>query len=209
MTNPDQNNEILDQAALYALGALEGEELQAFEKLVEEGCSVCRTVKGFQEVAEQLSMAAKPVQPRLDLKAKLFDRVKSDEEPFSSKTAAPPEPSEAQHLGLTFVSGGKEGWKDVAPGLRLKPLHFDQAQGRMTALARMAAGCNYEAHRHDKPEELFVLEGTCFCAGRLLYPGDYHRAEADTIHYETSTTDGCLMLVIFSPNNEKLDPVPA
>jgi anti-sigma factor ChrR (cupin superfamily) len=208
MKHPIPNNEILEQAALYALGALEGEELQAFEQRVAEGCSVCRAAEGFQGVAEQLAAAAKPVQPRADLRAKLFERIKNESGPSSLKTGAMPQQLETPPTGLTFVGAGSEGWQDVGPGLKLKTLFFDEAQGRMTALARMAAGCNYEAHRHDKPEELYVLEGTCYCGGRLLYPGDYHRAAANTIHYETSTPDGCLILLIFSPNNEMLAPVP-
>ena len=209
MTHPTPNDEILDQSALYALGALEGEELLAFEKRVGEGCSVCRAVEGFQEVAEQLATAVKPVKPRAELRTKLFARITHEAEPSSSKAATTSQPAEAPPTGLTFISAGAEGWQEAAPGLRLKTLFFDQSQGRITALARMDAGCNYPIHRHDKPEELYVLEGTCYCGGRLLYPGDYHRAEADTIHEETSTTDGCLMLLIFSPNNEMLDPVSA
>ncbi len=209
MKYPEPSKEILDQAALYALGALEGEDLQAFEQRVVEGCSVCRAVESFQDVAEQLATVAKPVQPPADLRAKLLERVKNEAAPSTSKTETTSQPSEAPPTGLTFISAGSEGWQEVSPGLKLKTLFFDQAQGRMTALARMAPGCNYDAHRHDKPEELFVLEGTCYCGGRLLHPGDYHRAEVDTIHNETSTADGCLMLLIFSPNNEMLDPVPA
>jgi hypothetical protein len=51
-------------------------------------------------------------------------------------------------------------------------------------------------------EELFVLEGGCVCEGQALFPGDYHRSEADSLHRETSTDDGCLLLITFSPRNE-------
>ena len=77
----------------------------------------------------------------------------------------------------------------------------------MTALARMAPNTHYAAHRHATPEEFYILEGACNVDGQLLYPGDYHRAETGSIHYDTSTQDGCLMLIIFSPNNEMLDRV--
>lgn len=209
MKENNPKDEILDQAALYALGALEGEERQAFEKRVAEGGEVFRAVEDFQEVAELLSTVAKPIKPRADLRGKLLERAKSEAALSTSKKATTSQPSKALSPGLTFISAGSDGWREVSPGIKLKPLFFDQAQGRMTALARMDAGCNHPIHRHDKPEELYVLEGTCYCGGRVLYPGDYHRAEADTIHEETSTIDGCLMLVIFSPTNEMLDPVQA
>ncbi len=193
MSQQEPNEEALSQAALYALGALEGEELQLFEKRIAEDPSIRLAVEGFQEAAGQLGAGVNLAAPRAELRTKLFERIKQQ--------------AESVPTGLTFVLSGDEGWQDVAPGLRLKPLFFDQTQGRMTAIARMDAGCNYAAHRHDKPEELYVLEGTCFVGDCLLQPGDYHRAEANTIHYETSTTDGCLMIVIFSPTNEMLDPV--
>ena len=69
----------------------------------------------------------------------------------------------------------------------------------------MTAGCRYAPHRHLEPEELYVLEGTCVCGGRLLRAGDYRRAEAGTSDVtDTYTDDGCLMLVIFSPHNQML-----
>jgi len=209
MNHPQPNDDILEQAALYALGALEGEERQQFEAVVSEGCATCRAVEEFQDVANQLGIAAQPVTPRPELRAKLFERIKSQVESSSQKSPTAPIQNESSLSGLTFVKAGAEGWQELAPGLTLKTLFFDQTQGRMTALARMDAGCQYAMHRHDKPEELYVLEGTCYCGGQLLHPGDYHRAETDTIHHETSTTDGCLMLVIFSPTNEMLDPTPA
>ncbi|GJL71966.1 MAG: hypothetical protein NMNS01_11650 [Nitrosomonas sp.] len=54
---------------------------------------------------------------------------------------------------------------------------------------------------------IYVLEGTCQFDEQLLQPGDYHRADAGSIHNQTATKDGCLMLMIFSPNNEMLDHV--
>ncbi len=103
-----------------------------------------------------------------------------------------------------FLSAAEGTWREVIPGLFIKTLYVDRLSGRITALARMAAGSSSLPHRHAAAEELYVLEGTCFCEGRLLHPGDYHRAETGSIHTETSTSDGCLMLVIFSPDNEML-----
>lgn len=58
---------------------------------------------------------------------------------------------------------------------------------------------------HIALEEFYILEGACFCGGQLLQVGDYHRAEVASVHYETSSQEGCLMLIIFSPNNEILN----
>ncbi len=76
--------------------------------------------------------------------------------------------------------------------------------GAGAALVCMAAGTRYAPHRHEQAEEVYVLEGSCLCGGRLLRVGDYHRAEGATVHTDTSTEEGCLMLAIFSPHNQIL-----
>jgi quercetin dioxygenase-like cupin family protein len=68
----------------------------------------------------------------------------------------------------------------------------------------MEPGSRYGNHRHTQTEELYVLEGSCYCGGRLLGPGDYHRAEAGSIHLDTHTEEGSLMLMIASVQNEML-----
>ncbi len=206
MSHQEPNDEVLEQAALYALGALEGQEKEAFEKLVAEGGVPCQAVKAFQHVTGQLGATVKPMSPPASLREKLMERIaaenRTDQHGATSELGEHPEDT-----GLTFVRSTDDLWKEIMPGVLLKPLSFDKAQGRLTALARMAPRTNYAAHRHTAPEEFYVLEGTCFCGGQLLHPGDYHRAEIGTVHDETSSEDGCLMLIIFSPNNELLESV--
>ncbi len=206
MIHQEPSDEVMEQAALYALGVLEGQEKEAFEKLVAEGCATCQAVKDFQNVAGRLGSSVKPMTPPSSLRATLMDRIAA--EPKAHQHASTSKPVEQlENEGLTFVRSTDDLWQEIFPGILLKPLSFDKTQGRMTALARMAPGKNYAAHKHTAPEEFYVLEGTCFVGGQLLHPGDYHRAEVGTVHHETSTEDGCLMLMTFSPNNEMLDSV--
>ena len=206
MNYQEPSNEILEQVSLYVLGALEGEALDTFEKRVAEGCATCRAVEEFQNVANQLGSSVKPVQPPPELRERLLGRIRSEGQGNNGSDTLVSQAKEAE-AGLTFVRASDELWQEVMPGISLKPLFVDTAQGRTTALIRMAPGVRYAAHRHTAPEEFYCLEGTCFTGGQLLHPGDYHRAETGTIHYETSTEDGCLVLVIFAPDNEILDPV--
>lgn len=106
--------------------------------------------------------------------------------------------------GLTFIKASEGTWQDIAPGVRAKLLSFDPVSRRITTLLRFAPGTSYAPHRHTAVEELYVLEGGCNIAGREMAIGDYHRAEAGTVHYDTSTDEGCLLLVISSPQNEML-----
>ncbi len=207
MTLQTPNDEILEQAALYALGLLQGQEKEAFEKLVAEGCTTCQAVKDFQKVASLLGTAAIPVPPPSSLRATLLKRIAAEKGARQQESMAKPA-GPLEETGLTFIRSVDNLWKEILPGILLKPLFLDKAHGRMTALARMAPHSRYAPHKHTAPEEFYVLEGTCFIGGQLLHEGDYHRAEVGTVHHETSTENGCLMLMIFSPNNEMLE-VPA
>jgi|GEM_PF-946304 len=106
--------------------------------------------------------------------------------------------------GLTFIRASEGTWRGIAPGVVAKILSFDPTSRRTTTLLRFAPGASYAPHRHTEVEELYVLEGGCTIAGREMTVGDYHRAEAGTVHHDTSTDDGCLLLVISSPQNEML-----
>ncbi len=106
--------------------------------------------------------------------------------------------------GLTFVKASEGTWRGIAPGVMAKLLSFDPVSRRTTTILRFAPGTSYAPHRHTAAEELYVLEGGCSIAGREMSVGDYHRAEAGTEHHETSSDDGCLLLVISSPQNEML-----
>ncbi len=106
--------------------------------------------------------------------------------------------------GLTFIRASEGNWRGIAPGVTAKLLSFDPTSRRATTLLRFAPGTSYAPHRHTAVEELYVLEGGCSIAGREMAIGDYHRAEAGTVHHDTSTDDGCLLLVISSPQNEML-----
>lgn len=106
--------------------------------------------------------------------------------------------------GLTYIRASEGIWRGIAPGVTAKVLSFDPVSRRVTALLRFAPGTSYVPHRHTAVEELFVLEGGCSIAGREMAVGDYHRAESGTEHHDTSTDEGCLLLVISSLQNEML-----
>lgn len=106
--------------------------------------------------------------------------------------------------GLSFITAAEGVWREIEPGVKAKVLSFDMVSRRVTTLLRIAPGSSYAPHRHTEAEELFVLEGGCLCGGRELKAGDYHRAEAGTEHHDTSSDDGCVLLVISSPQNEML-----
>jgi hypothetical protein len=86
-------------------------------------------------------------------------------------------------------------------------LYNNRARLQFKALAQgptSVSGGALIGHRHPQVEELYVLEGSCVCAGEFLQAGDYHRAEAGTVHPVTSSEQGCLALVMTSSKNEPI-----
>ncbi|MDN5941638.1 MAG: cupin domain-containing protein, partial [Nitrospira sp.] len=144
-------------------------------------------------VANTLALNAVPVAPRASLRERVLAQVVKQIEPRPQMESA-----------FSFLRTSELEWQEVSPGTFIKVLHEDTVNARATVLCRMEPGSTYGSHRHAQMEELYVLEGTCHCAGRLMYPGDYHRAEAGSIHPPTWTETGSLMLVISSTHNEML-----
>jgi len=233
MTEARLPQELDEQAALYALGVLEPGDHQAFAvRLQGESLPLRQAATAYRAVAEALALAVAPVTPRPAVRERLMNQMVKEAARETSQFelvantlaqhAAPvaPRASLRERLlarveghtdvrldplkGLTFVKASEGAWQEMAPGVSAKVLFFDQVSRRATALVRMTPGSFYAPHRHAEAEELYVLEGGCFCGGRELTAGDYHRAEAETEHHDTSSDEGCLLLVISSPQNEML-----
>ena len=233
MTETRLPQELEDHAALYALGVLESDDRRAFAvQLQGESLPLRQAATAYRSVVEALASTVAPVTPRPALRERLVNQVADetacDRAQFEAVAntlalnVAPiaPRPSLRERLmasieghidvpldpfkGLTFVKASEGTWQEMAPGVSTKVFFLDPVSRRATALVRMASGSRYAPHRHTEAEELYVLEGGCFCGGRELKAGDYHRAEAETEHHDTSSDEGCLLLVISSPQNEIL-----
>lgn len=177
----------LELADVYATGALDGEELAQFQAHLSAGCARCQArIHEIEDALAAIPVALEPVAPAPALKASLFERLDSEQP------------------GLVFIHAREGSWVEAEPGIFAKILNMDTERRRVTALVRMAPGSRYANHRHLGTEEVLVLEGSCYCGGRLLRQGDYHRAEAGSIHLDTRTDEGSLMLVTAPLQNEML-----
>ena len=190
MTDPRHDQELAELAALYALKALGDEEQRQFERSLETASTAVREeVTAFQDVARELAFSGPAIAPPASLKERIMARIA--QEP-------------AEESGFTFVRTKSLVWQELAVGLSMKVLFHDPVGARTTMLLRLAPGGTLVGHRHPQVEELYVLEGSCLCAGEFLQVGDYHRAEAGTIHPVTSSEQGCLALVMTSSKNEPI-----
>ena len=172
------------QAALYALGALGADERRRFAEHVEGGCAACRgEVDGFEAIAGDLGLAATPVAPRSDLRARLLARaaVESDRASLS---------------GFQFVLDGEGAWVEVQPRVFRKDLARRAGSGPTVYLIRMEPGAHAATHQHPGVEDCYVVSGDLHVAGRHIHAGDHHRASAGTTHEGIRTDGGCLLLIV-------------
>jgi anti-sigma factor ChrR (cupin superfamily) len=182
-----EHQEWLEQAEFFALNTLDGEELAQFEAHLSSGCLLCKAqVRATEEILAQLPASLEPLTAPGSAKAQVFEQIDRDKP------------------GYHFIHAAEGDWREIEPGVFAKLLAMDAGRQRVTALVRMEKGSRYTNHRHSQPEEILLLEGSCYCGGRLMQKGDYHRAEAGSIHLDTHTDEGSLMLIITSVQNERL-----
>lgn len=198
----ERSDEQVERAALHALDALDGAEHVAFERLLEDEGAAAQTARAdlssFKRVAAKIGTVVPPVTPPAALKAKLMARIQNEVQGAAESPK-----------GFTFIRSAEGTWVEPLPGMKLKVLYVDPTTQRTTAICKFSPGYRHAPHRHAQVEELFILEGGCVCEGVALFPGDYHRSDANSVHSETSTDDGCTLLIMFSPKNEPVGGIGA
>ena len=201
MTDGASTHEMTDVAALYALGALSQNEARSFEQHLDEGCAECSAeLDSFANTVKALAFSAPDEQPPARVRTKLLARM--GKSGYTQPEAAM-NTSDANELVSVLASEGE--WQKVQNGVLLKRLYIDKTTGIATSLVRMQPGTALPIHQHLGVEQFFVIEGDCYVAGQTLGAGDYHRAEAGTIHETTYTVDGTLLLLIAPERYEVLD----
>ncbi|MEK6284468.1 MAG: cupin domain-containing protein [Acidobacteriota bacterium] len=201
MTDRLAAHEMTDVAALYALGALSQHEARSFEEHLAEGCDACSAeLESFAETVRALAFSARDEQPPARVRAELLARLGkfTSDQPEESARAG-----DAKQFVSVLASEGE--WRELQNGVLLKKLYVDQAVGVATSLVRMQPGTALPIHQHIGVEQFFIIEGDCNVAGQRLGPGDYHRAEAGSIHQTTYTVDGTLFLLVAPERYEVLD----
>jgi anti-sigma factor ChrR (cupin superfamily) len=191
------DEDVREQTALYAIGALPEVQRRAFEEHLATGCEACQTeLNKWSPVVAALTDGVKPVAAMPATRAALLARVRA---------AAKPSPLR-RHLQLNeagdganemFVNRAAESvWQDSdVPGVRIRVLYTDAPRNQFSALVRMAPGASYPRHVHGGPEECLVLEGDLRLGREVFGPGDYQRAPTGSSHDVQRTEHGCLLLI--------------
>lgn len=201
MNNSEAHIELIEVAALYALGALSQEEARSFEEHLKGGCEICAgEVQSFGDVVAALSLGVKEESPPPEVKEKLQLRLVEKERASGGHDRSNILVS-SQFLSIRADEGG---WVEVEEGIRFKQLFVDNKTGMVTALVRMAPGTHLPKHRHREIEQLYILEGDCYVHGELLGPGDFHCAAPGSVHDSTYTIGGTLFLLVTPERYEVL-----
>ena len=177
MKHATVTDEQRDLAALFALGALPADEAAAFQAHLDAGCPVCQAeVDGFTDVTDDLALAAPPVAPGPEVRARLLAGV-----------ARPT---------FEFVMNDEGEWLPVAPGVDVKYLAHGPGIRSQSYLVRAQPKSRVPPHRHASVEHCLVLSGHLHIAGRDLHAGDFHLAADGSTHDDAYSEDGCLLLIV-------------
>ncbi|AIQ49971.1 hypothetical protein R70723_31890 [Paenibacillus sp. FSL R7-0273] len=119
----EENTELCEWAELYALGALQDDEMERFEVHLQD-CPECeKLVKEYRQVIELLPLASEPAEPPSGMKKRILSRVMEAEAPVQ-KTQKPvsevPEPVRVEQkpaVKTVPVPGKKPLLRYVSAGL--------------------------------------------------------------------------------------------
>lgn len=203
-------------AALYALGALGGEEARSFEEHLGEGCAACAAeVEGFDAVCSALALAPTAAAPPASAREKLLARVASEAEGTRPENSARPAPRDSGRADspaadvseLLVVRAGEGEWMETEDsGVFVKLLYVDRERETYTTLVRMSPGSRIPRHRHRGAEQCLVLDGDVSSGPHTLSAGDFNCAPAGSVHDELTSGGGALLLIISPESYEVLAP---
>lgn len=189
------SDDLHELAVLHALGSLEGHDKVAFEEHL-LGCDSCASERRASAELANLIGESVPAAAPQRLRQRLLSRIGS----------SPQVPGIIlEQSGLLIARSEELEWKPIASGVFLKPLFEDRARKYDTSLVRMEAGAHLPSHHHAAIEEVFLLSGDLHVEDQVMRAGDYCRADSGTMHGETFTDDGCLFLLMASPENQIIE----
>jgi quercetin dioxygenase-like cupin family protein len=184
-------------AALYALGALQGDEAREFEEHLAKGCVLCTTeVEAFAPVVAELGHAAPMQEPPAELRTRILERTA-----LEGLTQAHPKIEKDNQY---FAGASWLDWAPLFPGVEVKLLSIDKERGYYTTLVRMVPGAIIPPHRHVEAEDSYMLEGEFTVSGVLMRPGDHCHAKPGSVHPVSTTTTGCVYVSVKSVRDEWL-----
>jgi len=171
--------------SLYALQALPSSEMAVAGAQI-SACAECRQeMETLRPIIESfVSWPTDVLRPSPSLWERLAQRI-------GEETGGKP-------VLLSHQQWVEPEWKEVAPGISCKLLATDTEKNRVSMVVRLAPGADYPTHRHQDIEELHLLDGELIVDDTKLHPGDYRRAEADSVDHRVWSETGCTCVLVTS-----------
>ncbi len=181
--------ERVDLALLYAVGALSAGETAEVDRMLEVGDSeLAAEILSFRDTAAETALALPETVPSPSVKAKLMARI---------------QPAPEVVPGMDILRGCGKKWRESGiAGIQFKLLHHDKQANLVTQLVRMSAGAVYPGHHHQMDEQCYVIEGSVRMDELVVHAGDYVCAHADTDHRVMTSDKGCTLLLVNCPHDE-------
>jgi anti-sigma-K factor RskA len=94
-----------EQSEIFALGALDGQELEAFERHLASGCEICAVyLRDTRETLNLLHHSLRPVTPAPGVKDRILRQI-ADDKVLPISTARPKQPRRWQRITGTIAAG--------------------------------------------------------------------------------------------------------
>jgi len=189
-----------EQATLFALGLLSEAEEQQFAAEVHANAELQAFLLSLQRTVDQVALTAPARTPPPVLKDKVLARIEARRR---SGPAQPPQPLAAALSGLRFLPGGATtGWKSLpVRGAWIKLLSFEPQRGYAVLLGKLEPGVRYPAHTNAGSEDFYILTGDLHVGDHVLGPGDFHHADAGSLHGENYSVEGCTLLAVLTADD--------
>ena len=114
--------------------------------------------------------------------------------------------AQARQMRTQVIRADEGEWVPFVPGIRIKTLRRNEAEGTQTSLWRIEPGASVPPHPHTREEECMVMEGSVVHDGVEYFPGDFLLAPVGERHKPFLAPRGALLLIRSEliPDPEKL-----
>ena len=176
--------QIEEQAALFALGAVPPDEADQFKRRLATEDPLCHAeLQECEQAVAALALSVPQVDPPPRARLRLLEGLNG------KRTAR------ISIMGSgTLVRRDDTEWQtSPIPGVQLRHLYEQK-----TLLVRMAPKTSYPAHDHHEAEQCLVLEGSITSDGVTAYAGDFTYMPAGSSHHPLYSENGCLLLIAYT-----------
>jgi len=191
------NEQLQEHASLYALGALGEADSRGFEAELRLNVELRAFVRSLQRATDLLAMSTLDAPLPSSLRDKVLRRIEAENSRKSPATAP------GAIAGLRFVDAAdSKGWKQLpVPGAFIKLLSLEKERGYAVLLGKLEPGVRYPAHTNRGPEDVYILTGDLVVGDRKLSAGDFHHADAGSLHSENYSVEGCTLLAVLTTDD--------